>query len=562
MVAFVCPGCGQKLESADERACCPKCGATSILGPAVAPASEGPTLAPEAPVHETATVPPRDDPYATAPRHPARPAMPPDDRAPPGYEVLGELGRGGMGVVYKARQTGLQRIVALKMILSAGHAGAAERARFRTEAEAIARLQHPNIVSVFEVGEHEGRPFFSLELCPGGSLDRKLAGTPLPPREAARLVEVLARAMHAAHQANVIHRDLKPANVLLSADGTPKITDFGLAKKLDDGANPTVTGAVMGTPSYMAPEQAEGKKDVGPAADVYSLGAILYECLTGRPPFKAPTALDTLMQVVADEPVPPSRLLRRVPFDLETICLKCLQKSPARRYDSAKALAEDLARFLEGRPILARRPSLLVQARYWCRRPERVRDAGTVLLVGTVLTLIPRTAQGLVLWLRRGSEDGLVIAVSSVAWWPLLWWIALRTIARRPWAVWAGLVLSFCWMMHECRLVLLGNADTFVEYNLSGMLVWACPLAAYVIALHSLQVNREELSSPGPPTCLPPDEKDEQSGRPTDSVAADSSREAACLSCGQPIPEEANACPACGWAWGAEQVIPADRPRD
>jgi hypothetical protein len=402
-----------------------------------------------------------------------------------------------MGVVYKARQVKANRPVALKVILAGGHAGESELARFRTEGEALARLTHPNIVQVFEVGEHQGRPFFSLELCPGGSLDRKLAGTPLPPREAARLVEVLARAMHAAHQANVIHRDLKPANVLLSADGTPKITDFGLAKKLDDGANPTVTGAVMGTPSYMAPEQAEGKKDVGPAADGYALGAILYECLTGRPPFKAPTALDTLMQVVADEPVPPSRLLRRVPFDLETICLKCLQKVPARRYASAQALAEDLARFLEGRPILARRPSLLVQARYWCRRPERVRDAGTILLVGTVLTLIPRLAQGLNLWLWVGERDGLVIAVSSVAWWPLLGWIALRTIARRRWAVWAGFVVSFCWMMVGCGVVLLGDAYAFVN-NVSGALVWAILWAAYIIALHSFQVNREELSSPGP----------------------------------------------------------------
>src|SRR5262245_30991858 len=205
----------------------------------------------------------------------------------PGYEVLGELGRGGMGVVYKARQAGLNRVVALKMVLAGGHAGPAELARFRVEAEAVARLQHPNIVGVFEVGEAGGRPFLSLEFCPEGSLEQRLGGTPLPPEEAARLVETLAGAMHAAHRTGVVHRDLKPANVLLGADGTPKVSDFGLAKRLGEAAGQTATGAVLGTPSYMAPEQAEGRKDVGPAADVYALGAILYECLTGRPPFKA-----------------------------------------------------------------------------------------------------------------------------------------------------------------------------------------------------------------------------------------------------------------------------------
>ncbi len=211
----------------------------------------------------------------------------------PGYEVLGELGRGGMGVVYKARQTALGRTVALKMILHADHAGPEARARFTAEAEAVARLQHPNIVQIFEVGEVGGLPYFSLEFCPGGSLDRKLGGTPLPASEAAALAETLAHAVEVAHRANVVHRDLKPANVLLSAEGQPKVTDFGLAKKLDVQGQ-TQTGAVMGTPSYMAPEQAGGHKDVGPAADIYALGAILYELLTGRPPFKAASLWDTI----------------------------------------------------------------------------------------------------------------------------------------------------------------------------------------------------------------------------------------------------------------------------
>src|SRR5262249_17925913 len=241
-----------------------------------------------------------------------------------------------------------------------------ELARFRTEAEAIARMQHPNIVQIYEVGEQGGLPYFSLEFCGGGSLEKKLSGTPLPPHESAALVEALARAMDAAHQKGVIHRDLKPANVLLAEDGTPKITDFGLAKKLDE-AGQTASGAVMGTPSYMAPEQAGGKA-VGPLADVYALGAILYECLTGRPPFKAATPLDTIMQVISEEVVSPSLLSPQVPRDLETICLKCLQKEPAKRYTTAQALADDLRRFLAGEPIVARPVGWLERVWKWSHR--------------------------------------------------------------------------------------------------------------------------------------------------------------------------------------------------
>ncbi len=247
-----------------------------------------------------------------------------------GYEIRRELGKGGMGVVYEAWQPSLNRVVALKMILG-GFADEEARSRILTEAHAIAALQHPNVVQVFEVGEHGGAPFFSLEFCSGGSLEGRLKASPLPPAEAARLVETLARAVHHAHEKGVIHRDLKPANVLLTADGTPKVTDFGLARKLDE-AGRTQTGAVMGTPSYMAPEQAAGKgKEVGPAADVYALGAILYECLTGRPPFKAAVMLDTLVQVRNDDPVPPRQLQPKTPRDLETVCLKCLQKDSGKR---------------------------------------------------------------------------------------------------------------------------------------------------------------------------------------------------------------------------------------
>ncbi len=305
----------------------------------------------------------------------------------PGYEVLSELGRGGMGVVYQAHQTGLKRLVALKVVRDADYADASERGRLRAEAESIARLQHPNIVQVFEVGEHQGLPYFALEFCPGGSLAEKLTGTPLLSGDAAALVETLAQAMHAAHEKGIIHRDLKPANVLLAEGGTPKVADFGLAKQLDK-AGQTMTGAVLGTASYMAPEQAGGASGVvGPAADVYALGAILYECLTGRPPFKAATLLETLHQVRAQEVVPARSLNGQIPRDLETICSKSLHKDPARRYASAAALAEDLRRFRAGEPITARPVGASERGWRWCRRNPVV--AG--LLAAVAITLLAGT---------------------------------------------------------------------------------------------------------------------------------------------------------------------------
>ncbi len=287
----------------------------------------------------------------------------------PGYEILSELGRGGMGVVYKARQVGLNRLVALKMILAGGHAGERELARFRVEAEAIAKLQHPHIVQVYEIDTADGRPYFCLEFVDGGPLDKKLGGDPQPFREAAELVRKLAEAMDYAHRRHIIHRDLKPANVLLTTDGSPKVTDFGLAKKLDEESSHTQSGSIMGTPSYMAPEQAQGRtRDIGPAADIYSLGAILYETLVGRPPFKGQTILETLEQVGSQEPTPPSRLRPKTPHDLETICLKCLQKGRSHRYATAGDLAEDLRRFVRGEPILARPTPLHERAWKWVRR--------------------------------------------------------------------------------------------------------------------------------------------------------------------------------------------------
>jgi WD40 repeat protein len=321
---------------------------------------------------------------------PRLPGMPRADAGPwpaiPGYEIEGELGRGGMGVVYKARDLALQRTVALKLILAGGQAGAEERRRFQVEAEAVAALQHPNIVQIHAVGEHDGRPYCALELVEGGSLAQKLAGGSLSPAEAAALVEALARALDLAHGRRIVHRDLKPANVLLAADGTPKVTDFGLARRLDVEGHPTQTGAVLGTPCYMAPEQARGQA-VGPAADVYALGAILYECLTGRPPFQGASAVETLDLVRRQEPVAPRWLNPRLPRDLETVCLKCLRKEPAQRYASAAALAEDLSRWRAGKPIAAWPVGRVERAALWARRNPAVAALLTAvaasLLLGT-----------------------------------------------------------------------------------------------------------------------------------------------------------------------------------
>ncbi len=343
---------------------------------------EAETLAPAAPPSEGATLA-------------AGPLVAPagDGVSIPGYEILGTLGRGGMGVVYQARQTKLGRVVALKMILSGAHAGEADLARFKTEAEAIARLQHPNIIQIYEIGECGGVPFFSLEFCGGGALEGKLKD-PWTPRQAAELVRTLARAVQAAHQAGIIHRDLKPANILFLADGTAKITDFGLAKKIEGGDGLTQTGAVLGTPSYMAPEQAGGdSRRVTTLVDVYALGAILYECLTGRPPFRAATAIDTILQVLERAPEPPTALQPGIDRGLELICLKCLAKEPAQRYASADHLAADLDNWLAGVPISVQPPTVTEVLRLWLR--QSFGAAGWTMPVG----LLSGVLMSAILWL-------------------------------------------------------------------------------------------------------------------------------------------------------------------
>ncbi|QEL15264.1 serine/threonine protein kinase [Limnoglobus roseus] len=318
----------------------------------------------------------------------------------PGYEIVKELGRGGMGVVYLARQAALKRLVALKMIRGAGEASADQLERFHTEAEAVARLQHPNIVQIFEVGEYERNPYFALEFVDGPSMAAALTDREWSPAESAEFVETLARAVHHAHQKNIVHRDLKPANVLMMADGTPKVTDFGLAKRIEESASgQTHTGAVMGTPSYMAPEQAAGHIHlIGPATDTYALGAILYQCLTSKAPFRGDSILDTLEQVRTLDPVLPSKARPGVPRDLETVCLKALAKDPAARYPSALAMAEDLDRFRRGEPILGRREPF---ARAVLRKARR---HAIKLVVAAAVVVVAVTVVGAVALSRSNRE--------------------------------------------------------------------------------------------------------------------------------------------------------------
>lgn len=337
-------------------------------------------------------------------RHgPSDPAMPDI----PGYRIEDVIGHGGMGIVYRAWQVGLNRPVALKMILDKRQADASALARFQTEAEAVARLDHENIVKIYEIGTTDGLPYFSLEFIEGRSLQDEWDAQPMEPQRCVEIVQTLARAMDRAHAAGLVHRDLKPANVLVRSDGTLKVTDFGLVKRIEDDSGQTQAGAVMGTPNYMAPEQARGETDVGPTADVYALGAILYALLTGRPPFQGPNAVETLVQLRNNDPLPPSRLQPKIPRDIETICLKAIQKDPAKRYTSAAELAEDLRRFQSGEPIKARPVSFPERAWRWCRRKP---VAAIALFLGFCLAVGGPTAAAVINTQKNKAETAQQLA--------------------------------------------------------------------------------------------------------------------------------------------------------
>jgi ABC-type amino acid transport substrate-binding protein len=352
--------------------------------------------------HQAETLPPTEQ--TDAPK--SLPAI-------PGYELHIEIGRGAMGIVFKAIQVDLKRVVALKMLLSGSQAGKSEVQRFRIEAEAAARLDHAAIVPIYEVGEHEGHHFFSMKLVEGGSLSTQLADyRALPPgadpaataerqTKIARFLAKVADAIHCAHQAGILHRDLKPGNILIDTRGEPHVADFGLAKRVEGDSVLTQTGVIVGTPSYMSPEQATGKKNLTPAADIYSLGSILYEMLTGKPPFKADTIMETLVQVMEHEPVRPRSLNSAVSRDLETICLKALAKDPARRYASAAEMAEELRRFAAGEPIKTRPAGWIERTVQRCRRnPVVTALTGAVLVLTLIMTAM------LIVRLWPASSDG------------------------------------------------------------------------------------------------------------------------------------------------------------
>jgi tRNA A-37 threonylcarbamoyl transferase component Bud32 len=365
----ICPSCGNPLPSDAPAGLCPVCLLKTDAG--ANPPAKGPSEEPTS----TLTIGP--EAFVRV-------------RYFGDYELLEEIARGGMGVVWKARQASLNRTVAVKMILAGKLAGEAEVQRFHREAEAAANLQHPNIVAIHEVGEHDGQHYYSMDYVQGrdlGALVRE--GGPLSSERAAVCLKTLAEAVHFAHQRGTLHRDLKPQNVLMDAAGVPRITDFGLAKFVERDDNLTKTGAAMGSPSYMPPEQAAGHLDqLGPHSDVYSLGAILYELLTGRPPFRAETAMATMRQVMESDPVPPRKVNPGVPPDLETICLKCLEKNPALRYPSARALAEEMGRFLKHEPIQALPVSAIRKTESWLRRhPWTLMAAGSLVIMVLMGTL-------------------------------------------------------------------------------------------------------------------------------------------------------------------------------
>lgn len=390
-IGHVCPECGTQLPAEGTDGLCPKC----LFGVVLDDHGDRPTAVSA----DEPTLAGGEHPYAKA--RPTDPAASDESSYFGDYRLLNEIGRGGMGVVYKARQESLNRTVALKLILAGQLASEQDLQRFHAEAEAAANLDHPGIVPVYEVGENSGQHYFSMGFVEGESLAERIADGPLPPAEAAECIAKLAQAVAFAHDRGVIHRDLKPANVLLDASDQPKVTDFGLAKQVEGGSELTATGQVLGTPSFMPPEQASGQiNEITSRSDVYSLGAVLYAALTGRPPFQAANAIDTLMQVLEREPVSPRVLNANVPQDLATVCLKCLEKEPRKRYASAADVADELGRYLRGEPIVARQISTIDRAWRWCRRKPAIASLSAAVVLATVAGLVGIT----ILWLRAENN--------------------------------------------------------------------------------------------------------------------------------------------------------------
>jgi serine/threonine-protein kinase len=433
-------------------------------------------------VHEAATLPPGSPPRSAHER-PTALFLGQDPSATPGaseecpiryfgdYEILREIARGGMGVVFFARQVSLNRFVALKMIASDRLASETDLRRFHVEAEAAALLDHAHIVPIYEIGEHDGQQYFSMRVIDGGNLADAIPRYVLDPRAAARLLCTVARAVHFAHQHGILHRDLKPANILLDRSGQPHVSDFGLAKRIESDCKLTQSGAIMGTPSYMAPEQAAGQnKHLTTAADVYALGAILYELITGRPPFRGDSVIDTLLQVVEREPERPRSLKPHIDRDLESICLKCLEKDPQRRYSTADALAEDLDAYLRGEPVLAEVSSTGRLMRLLLRETRHTEVMG---LWGRV-------------WMWHALQVFVLFLASNV-----LIWAGVRRAAPYV-ALWVfGLLclLVPAWYYRFRN----GPALTPIERQLGqvwGMFAASCLLTGAIVVLMGLEVTR------------------------------------------------------------------------
>lgn len=385
------------------------------------------------------------------------------------YEILSQIAQGGMGVVYRARQLTLGRVVALKMILAGRLANAEDVGRFRAEAEAAARLQHSNIVAVHDVDQHEGQHYFTMDFIDGESLDRRIVDGPLAGKSAARYVRILARAVHYAHKNGILHRDLKPTNILIDADDEPHITDFGLAKRLGLDTGQTRTGTVLGTPSYMSPEQAQGRiAELGPTTDVYSLGAILYELMTGRPPFRGETPLDTVMQVIDHEPVPPVLLNPKIDHDLQTICLKCLEKEPTLRYASAEELGEDLQRYLDGESITARSFNVIDRLAHTLDRDQHTADFSAWSSMVLVMAMVVLTEHVAVFGFVRAELPMPFITVARFLQFVLLgllFWYNRRSqllptsaAERELWSIWIGYFTTYFFVVLVTRLLIRVDA--------------------------------------------------------------------------------------------------------